>query len=82
MRVRKVAFMTRFQETIWVTSQVVAIYTSVNECNKIERMRRFTLVALILVFAAIISSCSTYTCPTYAKAPQKIEKDKNQEQAI
>ncbi len=28
-----------------------------------------SMAVLILVVAVIVSACSTYTCPTYSKAP-------------
>lgn len=34
-------------------------------------MKKGSVVVLILAVVALISSCSTYTCATYAKEPQK-----------
>jgi outer membrane protein assembly factor BamE (lipoprotein component of BamABCDE complex) len=28
-------------------------------------------VLLVILAAGVLTSCSTYTCPTYAKAPQQ-----------
>jgi len=30
-----------------------------------------SVALLILVASVVMSSCSSYTCPTYSKAPQK-----------
>jgi hypothetical protein len=31
-------------------------------------------IVVILVFGFMAASCATYTCPTYAKNPNKVEK--------
>ena len=34
-------------------------------------MKKSIAVALVLAVVTLVSSCSTYTCPTYMKAPQQ-----------
>ncbi|CAN5412431.1 hypothetical protein BH09BAC3_BH09BAC3_05080 [soil metagenome] len=36
-----------------------------------------TATLVILAAAIVLSSCSSYTCPTYSKAPQKKEVKEN-----
>ncbi|WP_155211506.1 hypothetical protein [Fulvivirga aurantia] len=43
------------------------------------KMKNVIVVALVVLFVSALASCSTYTCPTYAKAPvdtQEVEQEK------
>lgn len=39
-------------------------------------------VVILLALGLVVSACSTYTCPTYTKAPVKKEKAASAEQKI
>jgi hypothetical protein len=36
-----------------------------------ENTMKKAIILLVLVSAVVLTSCSSYSCPTYSKAPQK-----------
>jgi len=42
-------------------------------------MKNVLVAVLVFCVVAILASCSTYTCPTYAKAPAATEEAADQE---
>jgi PBP1b-binding outer membrane lipoprotein LpoB len=36
-----------------------------------EKTMKKASILVVLAAAVVLSSCSTYTCPTYSKAPQE-----------
>ena len=39
--------------------------------QNIKNMKK-TVALVVLVASIVLTSCSSYTCPTYSKAPQKV----------
>ena len=39
--------------------------------QKIKNMKK-TVALVVLAASIVLTSCSSYTCPTYSKAPQKV----------